>query len=53
MDDSEEEISDDNRTNMAYVHAQAEMILYFSYNMDMLAFHECSNLTTFHKQKNR
>ena len=44
MDDSEKEIDDDNWTSKAYIHAQVEMILYFSYNMDMLAFHECSNL---------
>ena len=49
MDDSGEEIGDDNRTSKAYVHAQAKMILYFLYNIDMLAFHECSNLTASHK----
>ena len=49
MDDSGKEIGDDNQTSKAYVHAQAEMILYFPYNMDMLAFHECSNLIASHK----
>ena len=49
MDKFKKEIDDDNWTNKAYVHAQAEMILYFSYNMDMLAFYECSNLTASHK----
>ena len=53
MDDSEKEISDDNQTNKAYLYAQAEIILYFLYNMDMLAFHKCSNLTASHKQENR
>ena len=53
MDDSRKEISDDNRTSKAYIHAQAKMILYFPYNMDMLDFYECSNLIATHKQKNR
>ena len=40
----EKKIGNDNRTNKPCIHAQAEMILYFLYNMDMLAFYECSNL---------
>ena len=51
--DAREEIDDDNQTSKAYDRTQIEILLYSPCNRDMLAFHECPNVTASHKSANR